>query len=253
MLNKTFDEKYAQYYDLFNTGKDYKKECDFLEEIFKKYSLKPVKNILDLGCGTGRHDLYLSERGYNIDGLDISSEMIKIAILNKRDNMQFYVGDMSNFSIGKKYDICISFFSSFGYLTKNKQIESALRCINNHLNSGGLFILDCWNGMGVLGDPPIQRIKEKDVNNLRIIRKSFPKLNTFNNTCEVKFEVSIFIGDELVDNFFEIHNVRYFFPLEIKEYFKSSELKLLGIHPQLDINSNVSEKDWNMWAIGRVK
>lgn len=253
MLHKTFDEKYAQYYDLFNTGKDYKKECDFLEEIFKKYATKPVKNILDLGCGTGKHDLQLSKRGYNVDGLDISANMIKMANLNKRENMNFYIGDISDFSIGKKYDACISLFSSFGYLTQNNQIENALECIVKHLAPEGLFILDCWNGLGVLKDPPTKRVKEINSKQMKIIRKSYPKLNGSNHTCMVKFKISIFNGDSLVDNFFEIHNVRFFFPQELKKFFANSGLDLIGIHSQFDISSHISDKDWNMWVVGRIK
>ena len=75
---KSFDEKYARYYDLFNQGKDYNKECDFLEEIFKKFGDK-IQTILDLGCGTGLHALELSKRRYTLTGLDLSEEMIKIA------------------------------------------------------------------------------------------------------------------------------------------------------------------------------
>lgn len=43
-----YNRKYSEYYDLFNQGKDYSKECNFLEEVFKKYSKIQIKNILDL-------------------------------------------------------------------------------------------------------------------------------------------------------------------------------------------------------------
>ena len=45
-------------------------------DIFKKYN---VKTILDLACGSGMHAAYLAERGFEIYGIDISEEAIKIA------------------------------------------------------------------------------------------------------------------------------------------------------------------------------
>ena len=68
---------YANFYDNLYKDKDYKKECDYLEKIFNKYSPKKVKTILDLGCGTGSHDLILAKRGYQVTGLDFSKICLK--------------------------------------------------------------------------------------------------------------------------------------------------------------------------------
>ena len=95
MINKPFNEKYTKYYDLFNSRKNYINECNFLEEIFKKFG-NEVHSILDLGCGTGLHDEELLKRGYEITGLDISPNMIDIA--KKRcPKIDFIVEDMSQF------------------------------------------------------------------------------------------------------------------------------------------------------------
>ena len=48
-------------------------ECDFIEsEIKSDKSLK----ILDVGCGTGRHTIELSRRGYNVTGIDLSESQL---------------------------------------------------------------------------------------------------------------------------------------------------------------------------------
>jgi ubiquinone/menaquinone biosynthesis C-methylase UbiE len=57
-----FEEKYAQYYDLIYKNKNYKKECDYLEKIFRKFLNKKPKTILDLACGTGSHAIILAKR-----------------------------------------------------------------------------------------------------------------------------------------------------------------------------------------------
>jgi 2-polyprenyl-3-methyl-5-hydroxy-6-metoxy-1,4-benzoquinol methylase len=38
-----------------------------------------VSNILDVGCGTGRHSIYLFKEGFNVKGIDISKKAIEIA------------------------------------------------------------------------------------------------------------------------------------------------------------------------------
>ena len=43
-------------------------ECDFIEiEIKSNKNLK----ILDIGCGTGRHSIELTKRGYQVTGIDL--------------------------------------------------------------------------------------------------------------------------------------------------------------------------------------
>lgn len=65
--------KYARFYDTLYQDKNYKKECNFLEAIFRKYSRREIRTIFDLGCGTASHDILLAKRGYNITGIDVSS------------------------------------------------------------------------------------------------------------------------------------------------------------------------------------
>ena len=66
-------ENYAEKYDneVFTQGTI--GECDFIEnEISRDRSLK----ILDVGCGTGRHSIELSKRGYTVTGIDLSESQL---------------------------------------------------------------------------------------------------------------------------------------------------------------------------------
>ena len=68
---------YSRYYNLLYKDKDYKGEAGFIHDLIQKYS-PGAKSILDLGCGTGRHDALLAEKGYVITGVDMSEEMLLI-------------------------------------------------------------------------------------------------------------------------------------------------------------------------------
>ncbi len=69
---------YSRYYNLLYKDKDYKGEAGFIHDLIQKY-LPDAQNILDLGCGTGRHDALLAKKGYAITGVDMSEEMLLIA------------------------------------------------------------------------------------------------------------------------------------------------------------------------------
>ena len=56
--------------------------------------------ILDVGCGDGRHSLYLANLGFKVDAFDISTNAIKkIDYLKKQNNLDIntYVCDVLSF------------------------------------------------------------------------------------------------------------------------------------------------------------
>ena len=62
-------ENYARKYDKECFVQGTVSECDFIEqEIGRDKSL----NIIDIGCGTGRHAIELTKRGYKVTGVDLS-------------------------------------------------------------------------------------------------------------------------------------------------------------------------------------
>ncbi|MDO8528993.1 MAG: class I SAM-dependent methyltransferase [Nanoarchaeota archaeon] len=250
MEDKKFEGSYARYYDLFNKNKDYKKEIDFLEQVFKKFNLKN-KKVLDLGCGTGLHEKELSDRIYEMTGLDLSPDMIEIA-KEKTPNVKFVVGDMSNFELNEKFDSIICMFSAIGYLTENKQIENFFKCVKRHLNPNGLLIIDCWNGLGVMHELPTSREKIVEVKGLKIVRRSFPDLDVKNHINNVKFEVEIFKNDNLIKKYEEIHKVRFFFPKELEKYMNDEEFELIHLCPSYEFGEELTEKHWNMILVGRI-
>src|SRR6185369_9558620 len=79
--NPQFDV-YAAFYDLLYKDKDYKGESEYIDQLIAKFSQKDKSktSLLDLACGTGKHLLELSSKGYaSLSGSDISKSMIDIA------------------------------------------------------------------------------------------------------------------------------------------------------------------------------
>jgi ubiquinone/menaquinone biosynthesis C-methylase UbiE len=68
-----WDRIYKQY------GKFVEEPEEGLEKIVEVFREHGVKRVLDLGCGTGRHSVFLAEHGFEVCGIDISETGIRIA------------------------------------------------------------------------------------------------------------------------------------------------------------------------------
>lgn len=146
------DEFYALYYDLLYSHRDVKGEVDFLEKVFRDYSWRPVKSVIDVGCGTGLHSIELAKRGYRVLGVDLSEAMIKRARekAGALDNVAFIVADARKLRLSEKYDAAIAMYGVVSYCASDEDLLNFLRSIRSSLVEGGIFVFDTWNMLGVL-------------------------------------------------------------------------------------------------------
>lgn len=251
-----FEEQLAQVYDLIYEDKDYEVGCDFIEEVFKKYSERPIKTILDIGCGSGTHAIPLTSRGYNVVGFDVSEAMIRIAKEKSRNitNLDFHVMDIRNFQIDRKFDACIVMFAVLGYVTKNSDIMESLNNIRKHLKPNGILVFDVWNGLAVMRIPPERRVKEVEDDKIKIKRVAVPNLRSFDHICEVNYKLFILDKKTKTSNKInEKHIIRFYFPQEIKNYLENAGFETLKICPSLELDGKVDENIWHMSIIAKAK
>lgn len=114
-----------------------------------KNVLKKEWHILDLGCGYGRIAIPLAQNGYDIDGMDITPEMITSAIKNSRKaglEMEFVVGDMRKLPfLDESYDAVICMWNTFSEITETSDQIAAVKEISRILRSGGSAIIEVRN------------------------------------------------------------------------------------------------------------
>lgn len=104
-------------------------------------------NILEPGVGTGRVLIPLLEKGLNVEGFDVSDEMLQICRANCDDrglNPKLFKGEMQAFSLEKEYEAIIVPTGTFLLLHERKDSLNALRIFYNHLSNGGKLILDLF-------------------------------------------------------------------------------------------------------------
>jgi len=248
-------ERYAEYYDLIYQDKDYERECDFIEDIFRRFSSDPVRTVLDGGCGAGGHAIPLAKRGYLITGIDSSEIMLKRAkkkAVESDLSLDFHLGDLRQFDLVKKFDACICMFAVMDYITETEDVLETLKSIRRHLNSGSLFIFDFWNGLAVLRILPAVRVQVVEDEKVRIIRIAEPELDAFNHLCRVRYRLLVNQDSALIDDIIETHAIRYYFPQEITHYLKETGFEVLRICPFLDVDGKVDENVWNITAIAKA-
>lgn len=246
---------YGKYYDVIYADKDYEKECDFLEEIFRKYSKFTPKTILDGGCGTGGHAIPLAKRGYEVTGVDSSEEMINIAEEKAGKsgvNIDFDVMDLCELRLNKKFDACICMFAVIDYLTNSKDLSKALLNVREHLKDNSLLVFDFWYGPSVLTVLPTPKMKTVEKEGVKVVRFAEPHLDTFHHACEVNYYFIVMKENLVVYEGKEKHVVRFYFPEEIKHYLGESGFQPLRLCPFLDLNAEPSEKTWNVTAIAQA-
>jgi SAM-dependent methyltransferase len=82
-------------------------EVDFIE---KEIDFNKACRILDIGCGTGRHAIELSKRGYKVVGVDLSSEMLAVAKRKASEagvKIDFRIGDACDLDFKEEFDLVI--------------------------------------------------------------------------------------------------------------------------------------------------
>ena len=223
-------QDYAYYYNAFYKDKNYINEAGQGEDLLKRYG-NNIKKIINFGCGTGRHDIELSRKGYSCKGIDISPLMIDIAKKNScLENVliDFDVADIREYEPIREYDAVISLFHVMSYQNSNKDIIASFQTARKALDNGGLFLFDVWYGPGVLSDQPVIRVKEVQTDQYKLVRIARPVMYDKINVVDVSYEILVIdkkSGDTKTIN--EIHHMRYFFRPELEYYLKEAGFELV--------------------------
>lgn len=132
----------AKYYDFIYAKENTKKEVDLIKKLIKKYKKSSGNTLLDVGCGTGRHLVYL-KKDFKCTGVDINKEILKIASKKVR-GVAYRQADMTKLNLGRKFDIIISLFSAIGYVRTLKNLKRTINGFSKHLKKGGIVIIEPW-------------------------------------------------------------------------------------------------------------
>lgn len=244
-----FGDLYAQYYDLLYADKDYQAEVNYVDTLIIRYT-KDAKTLLDLGCGTGRHDELFCKKGYSVHGVDLSEEMLKIARTKENEKLTFTHSNIHDLALDREFDVVISLFHVISYQNSNSELIKTFEVAKKHLKSGGVFIFDFWYGPAVFTDLPTTRIKRLENDDIKITRIAEPIMHSQNSVVDVNYD--IFIEDKTNHTIIqkkELHKMRYLFDNELEMICDKIGFKVLDKY-QWMCEKAPSYKSWNVvWVV----
>ena len=216
-------ENYSKKYDEESFTQGTMGECDFIEE---EISHNKSIQILDIGCGTGRHAIELSKRGYLVKGIDLSQSQIDRAIEKSKEkglNIDFSVADARNLEFDAEFDLVIMICEGgFSLMETDEMNYQILRNASKSLKSKGKIIFTTLNGLF----PLFHSVKE-------FINSGAEKGQTSENTFDLmRFrDYSVYETEDDSGNKLSLKcNERYYVPSEINWLVKSVGFSKVDIY-----------------------
>lgn len=104
--------------------------------------------VLDMACGSGRHAIAFTKKGFNVTAIDISHRLISDAKQNASKvnvEIDFVLSNILEYSDQRKYHLAVNLFTSIGYFENDTDNFKVIEKAYNFLHSGGYFVLDYFN------------------------------------------------------------------------------------------------------------
>ena len=223
--------RFAAYYDfIYHDLVNYEGDVAFLEAVFLRTMHSAPHAILDLGCGTGNHDLLLARRGHEVTGLDLSEAQLAIARRKAREArlpVRFVRGDMRSFRLGRSFDAAVCLFGAIGYLTHPSDLVSCLRSLRRHLGPNAVFVFEFWHTPAV---HPRQDWFHKAGPDYELVRLGEGRYDASRHLLSVTYHFIVFRSGKVVDRFVEDHVLRTYTIPEIRAYLRRGGFELVGAY-----------------------
>lgn len=119
------------------------REINFVERFLHP---KIGESILDCPCGSGRHAIRLSEKGYNVVGVDINKDMLSFhkELVNKaiKKLPEFLQMDMRKLTFeDNNFNFIINLFLSFGFFKTDAENEKVVQEFYRVLKPNGKVMI----------------------------------------------------------------------------------------------------------------
>ncbi len=217
-------ENYGQKYDKECFVQGTLGECDFIEqELAYDKSLK----IIDVGCGTGRHSIELTKRGYHVTGIDLSDSQLAWAREKAKQcglKIDFQKHDARSLPFDGEFDAAIMLCEGgFPLMETDEMNFEILKNVTKALKNKGKLIFTTLNGLF-----PLYHSVEKFCGQAGEESSAACKNNTFDLMTLRSHNRTIFEDD--AGNKKELEcNERYYVPSEITWLLKTLGYKKINI------------------------
>ena len=229
----------------------YDDENNFTDDVdmYVKLAGRKKNEILELGCGTGRIVIPLAEKGHPVTGIDFSEPMLNCARIKigkcppqAARRITLMLGDISNFSLDRQFDVVIIAFNSLLSVPGFRRQQAVLANAWNHLKPGGKLVVSVIN-------PDLNVFSEK----VPYVKHAGSWIDSRTGREIDCFEFDYFdlanqiiYGTKLYDEIDEngivhrtkqIFEMRYFFSYELQLLLEQQGFRLSNVYGDYDFSS----------------
>lgn len=223
-------------------------ECDFIE---KEIGDNKQTRILDIGCGTGRHTIELSKRGYDVTGVDLLESQLKRAkekALENNLNIDFQKQDARALTFSNEFDLVFMLCEgAFPLMETDEMNYQILQNAAKALKYSGKLIFTTLNGLF----PLFHSVKEFLANSTEAGNAAYE-----NNSFDLMTfrEYSRTTAEDDSGNKIELNcNERYYVPSEITWLLKSLDFRTINIYGAklgaFSRNDKLTTEDFEMLVV----
>ena len=137
-------EKYAEIYDSSGQIGFSLRTIPYLRELLERHPVEKG-SILDLACGTGTVALSFAGNGWEVWGVDASSEMLAQAENKARETgltLRLSCQDMRHFTVPAGVRLVTCLYDSMNYMLTFSDLQAVMQRVAAHLSPGGIFLFD---------------------------------------------------------------------------------------------------------------
>ncbi len=145
-MKDKFSEAIETYNKIAKIYSEYNKNRIMQYQLTKFSSILPGKKILDAGCGPGRDSEYFIGDGFEVTGVDVSKELLKIARKNVSD-AKFKLMDFRKLTFKDNSFDGIWSMASLVHINRT-EIPSVLKEFSRVLVSKGVLYISVREGEG---------------------------------------------------------------------------------------------------------
>ncbi|MCL2434817.1 MAG: class I SAM-dependent methyltransferase, partial [Lentimicrobiaceae bacterium] len=211
--------------------------------------------ILDVGCGTGRHAIELTRRGYSVTGIDLSESQIKRAREKAQAgnlSINFQCQDARNLPFSNEFDIAIMLCEGgFSLMETDEMNYEILKSVTKSLKPQAKLIFTTLNGLFPLFHSVNEFYSSAQEEGNSICKSNGFDLMTFRDNNVVEFE------DDSGNKKSLECNERYYVPCEITWLLKSLGYTTIGIFGArlgaFSREHKLTTKDFEMLVIAEIR
>lgn len=215
----------SPFYPMLYNHRDETEANFFLDHLVAHLQPNSNSSMLDLACGRGRHAIYLNKLGFDVTGVDLSSESIREASAFSSNTLHFYEHDMRRLLSTNTYDYVFNLFTSFGYFRRKEENLNVVKNMAATVKSGGTIIIDFLNAGLLRHQGQVKESKTVGATNFEITKE-------INSGCIIKH---IRVSDNNEIHEFE-ECVSLLGPEEFEAFFKACNLEVINIFGEYDLS-----------------